>query len=120
MPSRLRKDIGRIAPGVLLCSTIALVAAAVQTAEEHVFGYPYVEGLVAAIIRGVGIRTVWYLGQRWRPCIPFSGTLFGSNIAHTRNSKRIPCRTDCGVTMVPARRNRNATPRRQVLETVLS
>src|SRR5579871_1396858 len=59
-------------PGVLLCATVAVVAAGVQMAEETVFAQPYLEALVLAILLGVAIRTAWKPGARWAPGIDLS------------------------------------------------
>ncbi len=64
--------ISRIAPGILLCGVITLVALALQQFEELIFGHPYVEALVLAILLGTLVRTFWNPEQRWRDGISYS------------------------------------------------
>ena len=59
-------------PGILLCVAITIVALLLQAIEVHVAGEPYLEALVAAILIGVAIRTVWRPGDRFEPGITFS------------------------------------------------
>jgi uncharacterized integral membrane protein (TIGR00698 family) len=68
----LSKKPALLAPGVLLCAAVTLIAAAVQTAEVAALGHPYVEAIVIAILLGIAIRTVWEPGARWRAGIAFS------------------------------------------------
>jgi uncharacterized integral membrane protein (TIGR00698 family) len=71
----LRAGPGQIAallPGVGLCLLITLVAVAVQALEERAFGHPYVEALVAAILIGILVRTIWIPPELWQVGIAFS------------------------------------------------
>jgi uncharacterized integral membrane protein (TIGR00698 family) len=46
-------------PGVALCIVIAAVGTALQVLEERLFGRPYVEALVLALLIGVLISSIW-------------------------------------------------------------
>jgi len=59
-------------PGVLLCMGVTAVAAALQQAEEAVFGAAWLESLVIAILLGTAIRSCWAPGERWSAGIRFS------------------------------------------------
>ncbi|MDI1344943.1 MAG: putative sulfate exporter family transporter [Pseudolabrys sp.] len=59
-------------PGVLLCVAITIVALVLQAIEVHFAGEPYLEALVAAILIGVAIRSVWQPSGFWDPGIRFS------------------------------------------------
>lgn len=59
-------------PGIALCGLITGLAIVVQHIEEHFFGHPYVEALVAAILLGMVIRTAWQPSDRWLSGIAFS------------------------------------------------
>src|SRR5580704_8418826 len=59
-------------PGIGLSVLITVVSLAIQYLEERVFGHPYLEGLVMAILIGIVVRTFWEPGSRWRPGIAFS------------------------------------------------
>lgn len=59
-------------PGVLLCVAITIVALALQAIEVYFAGELYLEALVAAILIGVAIRTVWQPNGFWDPGIRFS------------------------------------------------
>ncbi len=59
-------------PGVALCVAITLVSIAVQAAEERVFGNPYIEALVVAILLGIALRSIWQPAPSWRSGIAFS------------------------------------------------
>ena len=62
----------RLAPGILLCGAISVVALVLQRIEEAAFGHAYVEALVLAILIGTLIRTFWTPDERWRDGIAFS------------------------------------------------
>jgi uncharacterized integral membrane protein (TIGR00698 family) len=62
----------RIVPGVLLCAGIGLAGWIVQLAEERLFGRPYVEGLVVAILLGAALATTRELPERFSAGIDFS------------------------------------------------
>lgn len=59
-------------PGIALCGLITLVAIGIQNVEERLFGHPYVEALVVAILLGMAIRTAWQPSARWVSGIAFS------------------------------------------------
>ena len=59
-------------PGLVLCATVALAAMGLQVVEQRVFGRPYLEALVLAILLGTAVRTAWTPHQRWLPGINFS------------------------------------------------
>src|ERR1700733_5198887 len=64
--------IGGLMPGVGLSVLITLVSLGAQSLEERVFGHPYLEALVIAILLGMAIRTAWEPNARWRAGIAFS------------------------------------------------
>ena len=65
-------DARSLLPGIALCIGVTLVCMGAQAAEERVFGHPYVEALVLAILLGMVIRTFWQPGASWRAGIAFS------------------------------------------------
>jgi uncharacterized integral membrane protein (TIGR00698 family) len=65
----------RLVPGVALCVAITLAARAIQTAEVRLFGHPFVEAIVLAILLGTALRTLWTPGARWKPGIDLSARL---------------------------------------------
>jgi uncharacterized integral membrane protein (TIGR00698 family) len=65
----------RAAPGLVLCTAIAVAASLFEVGEAHLFGRPYVEALVLAILLGAVVRTVWTPDERWQPGIHVSGKL---------------------------------------------
>jgi uncharacterized integral membrane protein (TIGR00698 family) len=64
--------IGRFLPGVALCAAITGVAVWLQGVEARLFGRPWIEALVLAILLGTVVRTLWAPGARWRRGIEFS------------------------------------------------
>jgi uncharacterized integral membrane protein (TIGR00698 family) len=60
-----------LAPGILLCLGVSVVALGAQAVEAARFGHPYVEGLVVAILLGMVIRSFWQPGKRWLTGIAF-------------------------------------------------
>jgi len=64
--------ISALMPGVGLSVLITLVSLGAQSLEERVFGHPYLEALVIAILLGMAIRTAWEPNARWRAGIAFS------------------------------------------------
>jgi uncharacterized integral membrane protein (TIGR00698 family) len=76
-------------PGIGLSALVALLSLGAQHLEERVFGHPYIEGLVIAIVLGMAIRTAWQPDLRWRAGIAFSAkqvlevaiTLLGASIS---------------------------------------
>ncbi|HMO30098.1 putative sulfate exporter family transporter [Enterovirga sp.] len=62
----------RLAPGILLCGAVTVAAQALQWIEETIFGHPYVEALVLAILIGTLLRSFWVPDERWRDGIAYS------------------------------------------------
>jgi uncharacterized integral membrane protein (TIGR00698 family) len=62
----------KLAPGVVLCAGIALLARLAQALEEAAVGQPYIEALVFGILFGAALRTCWEPAERWRPGIRFA------------------------------------------------
>jgi uncharacterized integral membrane protein (TIGR00698 family) len=63
-------------PGVALCATIAAVAWLLQAAEERMFGRPYVEALVLALLIGVVVAAVWDAPDSLKPGIQVASREF--------------------------------------------
>ncbi|WP_158671284.1 YeiH family protein [Bradyrhizobium guangdongense] len=61
-----------LVPGVLLCTGIAGISAALEAAERRLFAHPYVEALVLAIVLGMVARSFWKPPERWQAGIAFS------------------------------------------------
>ncbi len=59
-------------PGILLCTVVAGVSAALEAAERSLFAHPYVEALVLAILLGMAVRSLWNPSVRWQAGIAFS------------------------------------------------
>lgn len=59
-------------PGIALCVIVTLVSVGLQNVEEHIFGHPYIEALVIAILIGMIWRVFWAPSALWRPGIAFS------------------------------------------------
>ncbi len=68
-PGRL---VPKLAPGVALCVSVAILARLLQALEEAALGRPYVEMLVLGILLGAAVRTCWEPAERWRPGIRFA------------------------------------------------
>ncbi|HEV2565547.1 MAG TPA: putative sulfate exporter family transporter [Microvirga sp.] len=68
----IRTRIAQTAPGIALCTAIALAAMGLQWAEEHWTGRSWLEALVIAILLGTLVRTLWTPSRRWAPGIGFS------------------------------------------------
>jgi uncharacterized membrane protein YadS len=49
----------RLLAGILLCVVVRLVAVGLQKFEERIFGHPYIEALVIAILLGMVWRVFW-------------------------------------------------------------
>jgi uncharacterized integral membrane protein (TIGR00698 family) len=62
----------RLLPGILLCGLVTGTAIFLEAVEVRLFGEPYLEALVLAILLGVTIRTVWSPSPRWAPGVGFS------------------------------------------------
>ncbi len=81
----------RLGPGLLLCAAVTLAATGLQHAEERLFGRPWLEALVLAILLGTAIRTAWTPGERWRPGVEFAAktllelavVLLGASVSFT-------------------------------------
>ncbi len=62
----------RRAPGVALCTIIALVAFGLEMLERTLLGGAWLERLVLAILVGAVVRAVWTPGPIWQPGLRFS------------------------------------------------
>ncbi len=62
----------RIAPGIVLCAAIAVLAYLLQMAEARIVGHVYVADLVIAILLGAVLRMVWQPGDLFWSGIHFS------------------------------------------------
>jgi uncharacterized integral membrane protein (TIGR00698 family) len=81
--------LGGLLPGVSLSILITLISIGIQELEQRVFGHPYLEALVIAIVLGMVVRTAWVPSSVWRTGIAFSAkqvlevavTLLGASIS---------------------------------------
>jgi uncharacterized integral membrane protein (TIGR00698 family) len=64
-----------LAPGLVLCGLIAIGAYGLQAVETRLFGRPWLEALVLAILLGTVVRTIWTPSLRWLPGIAFSAKI---------------------------------------------
>lgn len=64
--------LGRLLPGVLLSAGVGGAAYGLQLIETALFGHPWVEGLVLAILMGAALRLVWTPSSVWAPGVRFS------------------------------------------------
>lgn len=64
--------INHVAPGLLLCLIVTMIAYGVDRLEAALCGRDWLETLVLAILVGTIIRTAWTPGKRWFPGITFS------------------------------------------------
>ena len=71
-PTDLFQGLARLLPGVLLSAGVGAVAYGLQIIETNLFGHPWVEGLVIAILMGAALRLVWTPSSLWTPGIAFS------------------------------------------------
>ena len=62
----------RILPGLALCAAVTAAAYALEAGEHALFGRPWLEALVLAIVIGTTVRTLWTPHDRWLPGIGFS------------------------------------------------
>jgi len=62
-------------PGVGLCMAVAAIATVLQGLEAQLFGRPWLEALVLAILIGAAIRTIWSPSVRWTVGIDFSARI---------------------------------------------
>lgn len=67
----MKSTVGSFFPGIVLCAAITLAAIALQFAEVHVTGQPYLESLVLAILIGVAVRSAWVPPGGFSPGIYF-------------------------------------------------
>ena len=58
-------------PGLLLCLAVTIAAVAVEHLEATIFGRPWLEALVLAILLGTALRTVWAPPPRFHRGISF-------------------------------------------------
>jgi uncharacterized integral membrane protein (TIGR00698 family) len=65
-------DLKSALPGVALCVAVTLIAILIEKIGVGLFGHPYLEALVIAILLGVLIRAYWTPGPLWKPGIAFS------------------------------------------------
>lgn len=66
-----RRALPVLAPGLGLCSLIAVGAYGFQVLEARLFGRAWLEALVLAILLGTVVRTIWTPPLRWLPGIAF-------------------------------------------------
>ena len=59
-------------PGIALCLAVTLLSFTLEIAEVRLFGHPYVEALVIAILLGMAVRTLWQPAPFWQSGIAFS------------------------------------------------
>ena len=71
LPAPLR-GVARLLPGVLLSASVGAAAYGLQLIETALFGHPWVDGLVIAILAGAALRLVWTPSGLWTPGIAFS------------------------------------------------
>ena len=64
--------VAAILPGLILCAVVALAAMGLAAGEAWLFGHAWLEGLVLAILLGVGIRTFWTVPDACVAGIEFS------------------------------------------------
>lgn len=62
----------RYIEGIALCSTISVLAYFLADLEARLFGRPWIEALVLAILIGATVRSTWTPDARWKPGIAFS------------------------------------------------
>ena len=71
----MRGAITRLAPGLALCTGIALLARLAQAVGEGWAGRSPIDALVLAILLGAALRAAWEPGERWRPGIRLTAGL---------------------------------------------
>ena len=64
--------IGRLLPGVVICTAVTVAATLLARLEAAFLGRAWLEALVLAILVGTSVRTAWSPGERWRAGINFS------------------------------------------------
>jgi uncharacterized integral membrane protein (TIGR00698 family) len=75
MANRLKTAFAELAPGIVICVCLTVLAFLLQAIETKLVGEAYLEALVLAILLGVLARTFWTPGPRWNPGINFSAKL---------------------------------------------
>jgi uncharacterized integral membrane protein (TIGR00698 family) len=75
MANRLNETFVELAPGIVICVCLTVLAFLLQAIERRLVGEAYLEALVLAILLGVLVRTLWTPGPRWNPGINFSAKL---------------------------------------------
>ncbi len=65
-------DLKATLPGIALCAAVTLIAILIEKIGVRLFGHPYLEALVIAILVGVAIRAFWAPGPLWSKGISFS------------------------------------------------
>jgi uncharacterized integral membrane protein (TIGR00698 family) len=71
----LIRRLADLLPGLLLCIGLTIAATLLQKVEVGIFGEPYLEALVLAILIGVGIRAAWTPGPVWGIGVKFSAKI---------------------------------------------
>jgi len=61
-----------VLPGLALCGMVSLAASGLAAGESRLFGHAWLEGLVLAILLGVGVRTFWTVPRTCVAGIEFS------------------------------------------------
>ncbi len=74
-PTDRARTIAGLIPGVALCIAVTAGAFALQLGETRLFGRPWLEALVLAILLGTTARSLWTPGRVWRPGIAFSAKI---------------------------------------------
>ncbi len=72
MLTHFRIHLADLLPGLALCLAVTLAAIGLQGMEVHLFGRPWIESLVLAILVGTAVRTLWAPGSRFLRGIRFS------------------------------------------------
>lgn len=70
--AKLASRASALVPGVTLCLAVSLLANMAAKLEARIFGAPWLEPLVLAILIGTILRTLWLPSTRWQPGIQFS------------------------------------------------
>lgn len=70
-PAPVGRGLRRLLPGIVLCVVVSLLAHAVEGAEVGLFGHPWVESLVLAILIGTALRSTWSPPAAFGPGIAF-------------------------------------------------
>lgn len=70
--SPAKKCLTAMIPGLVLCIGVSFISIALEAWERRLFAYPYVQGLVLAILFGMAVRSFWKPSERWQAGIDFS------------------------------------------------